>query len=129
MLKSLSYLQLKIWLSFLFSQSDKRGISQTDLQETKFHSAKLSGCKFSGSKVLGTSFGYANLTDADFRNANEISNNIGLEFGKANLTRTNFFGINSRDLDQAIFNAIEDAYFKDTVMPDGTIRNENCTER
>jgi len=26
MLKSLSYLQLKIWLSFLISQSDKRGL-------------------------------------------------------------------------------------------------------
>jgi hypothetical protein len=34
MLKSLLYLQLKIWLSFLISQSDKRGLIFLSLKTT-----------------------------------------------------------------------------------------------
>ncbi|MBD2777851.1 pentapeptide repeat-containing protein [Iningainema tapete] len=90
-------------------------LSRTDLQETKFTHTNLSGCNFGEAKILETRFICANLTDTDFRNAKII---LDVSFTEANLTRANFFGVDSREILKAIS---DDAYFQDTIMPNGTI--------
>lgn len=65
-------------------------------------------------KAIDTYFGGANLTDVDFRNVKLRKKTY---FTGADLTRTNFFGVN---LDNAVF---RNAYFCETIMPDGSIRN------
>jgi uncharacterized protein YjbI with pentapeptide repeats len=109
-----------------FGRADLSGanLTQTDLQETKFYDANLSRANLSGADMIKTSFSGSNLTDSDFRNA-KFKDSV--RFSRTDLTRTNFFGteldmdeIRSHKSEMAIFT---DAYFKDTIMPDGTIWN------
>ncbi len=90
-------------------------LSGSDLQETGFLRTNLSGCNFTGANIREIYFGRANLTDADFRNCQTLWR---VSFAKANLTRTNFFGVDICEIERAIS---DDAYFKDTIFPDGTI--------
>ncbi|MEG3851279.1 pentapeptide repeat-containing protein, partial [Microcoleus sp. herbarium13] len=64
------------------------------------------------------------LIDSDFRDA-KFQKGVG--FYKCDLTRANFFGtdfkiseINDYKPGRVVF---KDVYFKDTIMPDGTIWN------
>jgi uncharacterized protein YjbI with pentapeptide repeats len=109
-----------------FRRADLSGanFSRSDLQETGFHMTNLSRCKFSGAKMIDTGFGFCDLIDSDFRDA-KFQNGVG--FSKCDLTRANFFGtdfkiseVNNYQPGTVVFT---DVYFKDTIMPDGTIWN------
>lgn len=109
-----------------FRRADLTGanFSRSDLQETGFHMTNLSRCKFSGAKMIDTGFGFCDLIDSDFRDANFLD---GVGFSKCDLTRANFFGtdfeiseVNDHKPGRVVFRNV---YFKDTIMPDGTIWN------
>jgi uncharacterized protein YjbI with pentapeptide repeats len=86
------------------SQSNFRGanlsgadFSGASLCKTKFRGADLSYCYFRGAFVEETEFSNANLSYADLRGA------VGIEIAY-----------------------LDDAIFCETIMPDGSVRNDNC---
>ena len=93
-------------------------LTEADLQEASLWRANLRGANLSKTILCETYFNCADLSDADVSNAWIY---YPTSFSKANLTRVNFAGVTLENgLDDIDF---REAYFENTIMPDGTIRN------
>ena len=105
-------------------------LSDVDLGEAGFHKATLIGANLSNTKLHQTGFWNSDLTGANFSGAimDETS------FDGSNLCNANLMGARP-DPEYDDSNTInlcgkwEDATLCNTIMPDGTIRNDNCTDR
>ena len=89
----------------------------SQLCQSKFRGANLAGADFSGASLCKTKFGKADLSYCYFRGAFIEET----EFSNANLSYADFrgaVGIEMAYLDSAIF--------CETIMPDGSVRNDNC---
>ncbi|NES67804.1 MAG: pentapeptide repeat-containing protein [Okeania sp. SIO2D1] len=93
-------------------------LAEADLQEATLFKANLRGANFSGTWLSQTRFDCANLSAANFTNA-KIHRPI--YFDQANLTQVDFTKV-VLDIswDEISF---KEAYFENTIMPDGTVRN------
>lgn len=93
-------------------------LSGSDLQEASFTSANLREANLSSTYLCETCFACADLSGANFTNA-KIKGYVN--FSKANLTQVDFTGASVEvSWDEINF---KNTYFKDTIMPDGIIRN------
>ncbi|MGB3511857.1 MAG: pentapeptide repeat-containing protein [Microcoleaceae cyanobacterium] len=93
-------------------------LSGSDLQEASFTYANLKEANLSSTYLCQTYFNCADLSRANFTNA-KIESYIN--FSEANLTQVNFTGASVEvSWDEINF---KNTYFKDTIMPDGTVRN------
>ncbi len=109
--------------------ADFRG---ADLSNIVFLGANLSGADLRGTTLTNTFFtGGANLESADLRGA-EMH---GTFFTNAKLRNADLRGANltkgsleSADLTGAKIDGlvISETYFCDTIMPDGSVRNDDC---
>lgn len=107
---NLSKLDLSV---FLFRGSNLSGanLSGAMLFRAKFSNANLTGAKLD--RIIGTEIWFtdANLTSASFIKANLAESH----FGGANLTTANFMNARNAYFERAIF--------KETIMPDGSLRS------
>ena len=93
-------------------------LSDTNLQEASFCKANLRGANLRGTWLSQTRFDCADLSEANFTNA-KIHRPI--YFNEANLTQVDFTKvILDISWDEISF---KEAYFENTIMPDGTVRN------
>ena len=93
-------------------------LSGSDLQEASFTYANLRETNLSSTYLCETCFPCADLSRANFTNA-KIEGYIN--FSKANLTQVDFTKvILDISWDEISF---KEAYFENTIMPDGSIRN------
>ncbi len=83
--------------------------------------ANLRGADFTGAKLHGVEFTAADLRDAILREADLSSTYLyQADLRGADLTRAKFL---HADMEET---KLEGAIFCDTLMPDGTIRNDSC---
>jgi uncharacterized protein YjbI with pentapeptide repeats len=88
------------------------------------HSANLQNIDLSDLDLSEANLSYANLKGADLSNATLFQANLeGVDLEDANLTGTD---LELTNLENA--NLRTDAIFCQTVMPDGTIRDDDCFE-
>lgn len=83
--------------------------------------ANLRGADFTGAKLHGVEFTAADLRDAIMRDADLSSTYLyQADLRGADLTRAKFLHV---DMDET---KLDGAIFCETLMPDGTIRNDYC---
>jgi uncharacterized protein YjbI with pentapeptide repeats len=82
-----------------------------------FGYADLTNADFRGAILSEAPFFNANLTSADFRGASRL----GGSFRNANLTNADFSGITRSSLFHPVYPAFEGAVWSNTTMPDGRI--------
>ena len=106
---------------FEFANLSGADLTGAGLVETSFWCADFSRAKLNKARISSFSFISNNLTEATFKGARLHS----VDFDGAKLTRTDFreadfgvkddiFGVNFRH-----------CYFKETLMPDGSVRNNS----
>lgn len=102
--------------NFDFQGADlsRADLSGTDLWRANLDGTDLSGANLSGANLQGTILWGTRLNNANLSGANLTE----ACFGGTSVTGANF-----KDAQNTIF---EDVWFKDTIMPDGTIRNGRC---
>jgi hypothetical protein len=90
-------------------------LSQVDLSQSNLSEAKLAGSILREATLGEVDFTSADLTSADLTNAKNLRQ---ANFFRANLTSSILLNIDSREPE-----ILDEAIFKNTVMPDGSIRN------
>ena len=104
--------------NFIEANLSAANLSGSDLQEASFSYASLKDANLSSTYLCETCFACADLSRANFTNA-KIEGYVN--FSKANLTQVDFTGASLEvSWDEINF---KNTYFKDTIMPDGTVRN------
>jgi uncharacterized protein YjbI with pentapeptide repeats len=119
-------LQGAIFVNSDFSEQDwsrtnlsGANLSGAGLEQTLFNGANLSGANLNGAFLNQSEFIGADLTGAYLINACDIE---FANFCQANLT--NAILRNATNEREPFI--LDDAIFQNTVMPDGSIRNEGC---
>jgi len=99
------------------------GISCLDSEPIECGHAYLQGANLATLELAGANFTGANLKNADFTQA-DLEN---ATFAHANLANTNF---SEADLTGANLNGTnyDEAIFCDTIMPDGSANNLDCSQ-
>lgn len=101
-------------------------LSDTDLEDTNFsqsqmHGVDLSRAEFSDTLLIGAQLPKANLTDASILGADFNGADLtGAVFRGAKLVGVNLLGATLTDAE------MEGAQFCDTIMPNGSINNDDC---
>ncbi len=105
--------------TFYYANLSGANLSRTDLQEAQFFEADMRGVNLSQAKILDTSFSGANLMGANFTKLRKCQ---GFSIRKTNLNGADFSDTDLSKADITV-DELEGAYFKNTIMPDGSIGN------
>ncbi|NEO85896.1 MAG: pentapeptide repeat-containing protein [Spirulina sp. SIO3F2] len=127
-----------------FDESNFQGanLSGANLRETRLHNANLEGANLSASLRLLTTLdlaAYTDLTGSDLSGANlkkaklSSANFQGANLSKANLQEADLFRVDLRGADLREANLegakIHEVLYCNTIMPDGSINNQDCDLR
>ena len=104
---------------------DESIFREADLSEARFQWASLNRANLAGAKLIDTQLSHADLIRADFTGADLTGADLsGSYFAEANLTNAILLDANLGSEDDG-FAYFDTAIFRNTTMPDGSIRNDS----